>query len=53
MNKVVMKKLIKIDGEGGMIGVDTKGNVSLIFNSEGMYRGMRSSDGLNEILIYK
>jgi beta-aspartyl-peptidase (threonine type) len=53
MNKVVMKKLVKIDGEGGMIGVDAKGNASLIFNSEGMYRGMRRSDGLNEIGIYK
>jgi len=48
-----MKKLVKIDGEGGMIGVDAKGNASLIFNSEGMYRGMRRSDGLNEIGIYK
>ena len=37
MNKVVMKKLVKIDGEGGMIGVDAKGNASLIFNCEGMY----------------
>ncbi len=53
MNKVVMKKLVKIDGEGGMIGVDAEGNASLIFNSKGMYRGYCSSDGKREVSIYK
>ena len=53
MNVVVMDKLMKIDGEGGMIGVDAKGNASLIFNCEGMYRGLKSSDGRNEAAIYK
>ena len=53
MNKVVMKKLMKIDGEGGMIGVDAKGNASLIFNSKGMYRALYSSDGAREVAIYR
>ena len=53
MNKLVMKKLLKIDGEGGMIGVDANGNASLIFNSKGMYRGFCSSDGKKEVSIYK
>ena len=53
MNKVVMKKLVKIHGEGGMIGVDADGNASLIFNSKGMYRGFCSSDGSREVSIYK
>ena len=53
MNKVVMKKLLKIDGEGGMIGVDAKGNASLIFNSKGMYRGLKNSDGKTEVEIYR
>ena len=53
MNVVVMDKLIKIDGEGGMIGVDAKGNASLIFNSEGMYRGFWSSNKKREVVIYK
>ncbi|HKC37384.1 MAG TPA: hypothetical protein VKB95_15010 [Chitinophagaceae bacterium] len=44
---------MKIDGEGGMIGVGTDGNASLIFNSEGMYRGFCSSDGRREVAIYK
>ncbi len=53
MNKVVMEKLKKLDGEGGMIGVDTKGNAAMIFNSEGMYRGMWTSEGRREAGIYR
>ena len=53
MNIVVNDKLMKIDGDGGMIGVDAKGNAALIFNSAGMYRGMKSSDGRTTTEIYK
>ena len=53
MNKVVNDKLLKMDGEGGMIGVDAESNVSMIFNSAGMYRGMRNSERENFIGIYK
>ncbi len=53
MDEVVNKKLVKIGGEGGMIGVDAKGNAALVFNSAGMYRGLRKSDGTEEVAIYK
>ncbi|NNV57921.1 isoaspartyl peptidase/L-asparaginase family protein [Limnovirga soli] len=53
MHTVVMEKLVKIGGEGGMIGVDAKGNTAMIFNSEGMYRGTKNSEGENQIAIYK
>lgn len=53
MKVVVHDKLIKLEGEGGMIGVDAKGNTAMVFNSEGMYRGRQNSDGKQEILIYK
>ena len=53
MNIVVHDKLIKLEGEGGMIGVDAQGNGAMIFNSAGMYRAMRSSDGISEVAIYK
>ncbi len=43
-HKVVNDKLVKMGGEGGIISVDRQGNISLTFNSEGMYRGMVSSD---------
>lgn len=53
MEEVVNKKLVAIEGEGGMIGVDGNGSPAMVFNSAGMYRAMRSSDGANEIAIYK
>lgn len=51
--EVVLNKLVHMQGEGGLIGVDNKGNFALIFNSAGMYRGVKSSDGTNETNIYK
>ncbi len=53
MHVVVFDKLISMEGEGGLIGVDAMGNVAMIFNSEGMYRGCRMSNGTNEVAIYK
>ena len=53
MEEVTMKKLVAINGEGGMIGVDAKGNAAMVFNCEGMYRGMKSNDGVYEVVIYK
>jgi len=50
---LVHDKLIKIGGEGGLIAVDKQGNVAMPFNSEGMYRGFRKSDGKMEVMIYK
>lgn len=51
-NEVVLKKLVEMKGDGGLIGVDAKGNVALVFNSAGMYRGFRNSEGEGEIAIY-
>ena len=51
--EVVMKKLLAMRGDGGLIGIDAKGNAALIFNCDGMYRGVRSSDGTNQVAIYK
>ena len=53
MNEVVHIKLPALEGEGGMIGVDATGNCAMLFNSEGMYRGMRNSSGITYIGIYK
>lgn len=53
MNEVVNNKLVKIEGEGGMIGVDAAGNIALLFNSAGMYRAAKSSDGAEWVRIYK
>lgn len=53
MDVVVHEKLVKLGGEGGMIGVDSKGNAAMVFNSAGMYRAMQSSNGLFEVAIYQ
>ncbi|MFT3981678.1 MAG: isoaspartyl peptidase/L-asparaginase [Ferruginibacter sp.] len=53
MQEVVHKKLIDLQGEGGMIGVDAQGNISMQFNSAGMYRAMQKNNGEKLIAIYK
>lgn len=52
MHEVVHVKLPVMDGEGGMIGVDAAGNVSMQLNSAGMYRGMMDSEGKKIVAIY-
>jgi L-asparaginase / beta-aspartyl-peptidase len=49
---VVKDKLVKIGGEGGLIAVDAKGNHDFCFNSAGMYRGMRNSEGKEFVGFY-
>lgn len=50
---VVMDKLVKTGGEGGLIAVDKTGIPQLIFNSEGMYRGYRCNHEKPIVSIYK
>ncbi|TAK48708.1 MAG: isoaspartyl peptidase/L-asparaginase [Saprospiraceae bacterium] len=49
---VVNKKLVEKGGEGGLIALDAKGNIAMVFNSEGMYRGY-AKPGIREVKIYK
>ena len=51
--EVIGKRILEIGGDGGLIAVDAKGNISMPFNTEGMYRASKSSSGLEEIAIYK
>ena len=50
--EVVLKKLVAMHGDGGLIGMDAKANVALVFNSAGMYRGFKNSEGESDIAIY-
>jgi L-asparaginase / beta-aspartyl-peptidase len=51
---LVHDKLMQIEGEGGLIAIDNKGNIAMPFNSEGMYRGsMHSNDAISRVNIYK
>ncbi|NMM48972.1 isoaspartyl peptidase/L-asparaginase family protein [Marinigracilibium pacificum] len=52
-DKVIMEKMVELGGEGGIIGIDGKGNIVFSFNCEGMYRG-KVTEGLPaETMIYK
>jgi beta-aspartyl-peptidase (threonine type) len=50
---VVMDRLAKMGGEGGIIAVGARGEVVMSFNSEGMFRGSRTSEGRREVAIYR
>ncbi len=50
--EVVFKKLVAMNGDGGLIGVDANGNAAMVFNSAGMYRAMKNSNDENIIAIY-
>nr|WP_321230561.1 isoaspartyl peptidase/L-asparaginase [uncultured Psychroserpens sp.] len=52
-NEVINKRILEIGGDGGLIAVDTKGNIAMPFNTEGMYRASKTSEGKELIAIYK
>ncbi|GHF92549.1 isoaspartyl peptidase/L-asparaginase family protein [Thalassotalea marina] len=52
-NEVIHDVLLPVGGTGGVIIVDTKGNVSMPFNTKGMYRASRTSTGEFKVGIFK
>jgi beta-aspartyl-peptidase (threonine type) len=52
-NEVINKRILEIKGDGGLIAVDAQGNIAMPFNTEGMYRASKSSNGTEAISIYK
>lgn len=52
-HEVIMKKLVKAGGDGGVIGIDRDGNVTMTFNTPGMYRGFYLEGGQPETGIYE
>ncbi len=51
--QTMLDKVAEMGGDGGLIALDKNGNVSLPFNTAGMYRGTVTEDGKIEIKIYK
>ncbi|HEY1608492.1 MAG TPA: isoaspartyl peptidase/L-asparaginase [Paraburkholderia sp.] len=49
---VVHEQLPKIDGRGGLVAVDAKGNITMPFNTEGMYRGFIRAGQAPVVAIY-
>jgi len=50
--KAIIDKLTALGGDGGIIGIDKEGNISMPFNCEGMYRAYQNQNG-KAVLIYK
>ena len=51
--QVVMDLLPRYQGRGGLIAIDALGNVTLPFNTEGMYRGFAKVGDLPVTAIYR
>ena len=51
--EVIQHRVLKLGGDGGLIAVDAHGNIAMPFNTEGMYRGFKKSNGDSKISIYK
>jgi len=51
--QAVIAKITDLGGAGGLIAIDKDGNISLPFNTAGMYRGHVNSIGQTVIEIYK
>ncbi len=50
---VIMKKLTKLGGTGGIIAIDRNANIAMPFNTEGMYRAYKVQGGNTFVAIYK
>jgi beta-aspartyl-peptidase (threonine type) len=51
--EMIMRKLPELGGDGGLIGLDKEGNITMHFNTPGMFRGYIKSTGEQEVLMYK
>jgi len=51
--QAVLDKVAKVGGTGGLIAIDRQGNVTLPFNTSGMYRGYVDPNGKFVVEIYK
>jgi beta-aspartyl-peptidase (threonine type) len=52
-DEVILGDLKKAGGEGGIIGIDSKGIPIMVFNSTGMYRGFKTENSETKVSIYK
>ena len=51
--KVSLEKVKKLGGSGGVIAIDKYGNYAMEFNTRGMYRGVKDSNGNFKVLSFK
>jgi beta-aspartyl-peptidase (threonine type) len=53
VREVVLGELPALRGEGGVIAIDRHGEISMEFNSQGMFRASRKAGGKPEVHIYR
>jgi L-asparaginase / beta-aspartyl-peptidase len=49
--ELIHARIPKLGGSGGIIGVGARGEVVMDFNTEGMFRGARNSEGVRTVAI--
>ena len=52
-DEVIQKRMLNLGGDGGLIAIDAEGTIAMRFNTEGMYRGFKTSSGQGATAIYK
>jgi beta-aspartyl-peptidase (threonine type) len=52
VDEVVQHKLKALPAEGGVIAIAADGDIEMSFNTEGMFRAARDSNGKHELAIY-
>lgn len=52
-DEVINERVLNIGGDGGLIAVNAQGEISMAFNTEGMYRAFKKSSGEEGVMIYK
>ncbi len=49
----IINELFQKEGMGGLIALDKLGNISMPFNTDGMFRGYTKANGENKVLLFK
>lgn len=49
----VIRQIAELGGDGGLVGLDKDANIAWSFNTEGMYRGYKKSNGENVVKFYE
>lgn len=49
---VIHKKLVKLGGDGGLIGIDKNGNIVAQFNTSGMFRAWKKQNSSSIVKIF-
>ncbi|HZP93932.1 MAG TPA: isoaspartyl peptidase/L-asparaginase [Burkholderiales bacterium] len=48
-----LQNLSRLGGQGGLVGIDRRGNIAMPFNSQGMYRACIDRNGRRYVAIYR